>query len=212
MYVTSKHLLDQYGIILCIYVSLRSTSSLSSTSSPQIYVTDICVQFSNICSFSNCKIGVQFSNLWPFLSFTNRRSLTSLTYELALTNKLAIDLRIPLYRTAIWDNDVSWCRLSLDADLRIQYINVDVVINVVNHVSYVGCYKGWWDTDCTNPCPVNCISGHCYPGNGSCVWGCNPDNCLSDICDTVTGVCTDGCKIGLDGDSCDRGKFGIFPQ
>ena len=102
--------------------------------------------------------------------------------------------------------------MSLDADLRIQYINVDVAINVVNHVSYVGCYKGWWDTDCTNPCPVNCISGHCYPGNGSCVWGCHPDNCLSDICDTVTGVCTDGCKIGLDGDSCDRGKFGIFPQ
>ena len=42
-----------------ICVRLRSTSSLQSTSNPQI--------------------GVQFSNLWPFLTFSNRRPMTSLT-------------------------------------------------------------------------------------------------------------------------------------
>jgi hypothetical protein len=49
---------------------------------------------------------------------------------------------------------------------------------------YTGCYKDWWDSDCSKPCPATCVGGHCYPGNGSCVWGCNPDNCLNDICDT----------------------------
>ena len=72
---------------------------------------------------------------------------------------------------------------------------------------YTGCYKGWWDSDCSKPCPVTCVGGHCYPGNGSCVWGCDPDNCLNDICDTATGICTQGCKIGLRGDYCDKGKL-----
>jgi len=61
--------------------------------------------------------------------------------------------------------------------------------------------------DCGNPCPVNCISGHCYPGNGRCVRNCNSGNCLNDVCDTDTGVCTDGCKIGLEGDYCDRCEY-----
>jgi len=41
-------------------------------------------------------IGVQFSNLWPFLIFSNRHLMTSLAYALTLTltNKSAIDLRI----------------------------------------------------------------------------------------------------------------------
>ena len=67
-------------------------------------------------------------------------------------------------------------------------------------------YRGFWGTDCSKPCPVNCISGHCYLGKGSCVWGCNSDSYLNDMCDTDTGVCTDGCKIGLDGNYCDRCK------
>lgn len=54
------------------------------------------------------------------------------------------------------------------------------------------------------PCPVSCISGHCSPGNGSCVWGCNPYNCLNYACNTANGVCSQGCKIGLEGDFCDR--------
>lgn len=59
----------------------------------------------------------------------------------------------------------------------------------------------------SNPCPANCVHGHCYPGNGSCVWGCNSDNCLNAIYNADTGVCTHGCKIGLDGDYCDDCKL-----
>ena len=72
---------------------------------------------------------------------------------------------------------------------------------------HTGCDKGWWNSNCSTPCPVNCLGHHCYPGNGSCVWGCNPDNCLNDICDIDTGKCTQGCKIGLRGDYCDKGKL-----
>ena len=72
---------------------------------------------------------------------------------------------------------------------------------------YTGCYKGWWGSDCSNPCPATCVVGHCLPANGSCVWGCNPDNCLSDKCDTTTGICTQGCEIGRRGNYCDRSKF-----
>jgi hypothetical protein len=72
---------------------------------------------------------------------------------------------------------------------------------------YTGCHKGWWGIDCSNPSPATCVDRHCYPSNGSCVWGCDPDNCLNDICDTATGICTQGCKIGLRGDYCDKGKF-----
>ena len=72
---------------------------------------------------------------------------------------------------------------------------------------YRGCYKDWWGNDCSKPCPAMCVDGHCYPGNGNCVWGCNPDNCLNDICDTATGVCTQVCNIGLSGDYCDKRKF-----
>jgi hypothetical protein len=72
---------------------------------------------------------------------------------------------------------------------------------------YTGCYKGWWGSDCSNPSPATCVDRHCYPSNGSCVWGCDPVNCLNDTCDTDTGICTQGCKIGLRGDYCDKGKF-----
>ena len=48
---------------------------------------------------------------------------------------------------------------------------------------YTGCYKGWWVSDCSKPCPATCVDRHCYPGNGNCVWGCT---------------------IGQDGDNCDR--------
>jgi hypothetical protein len=75
------------------------------------------------------------------------------------------------------------------------------------YMSYTGCYKGWWGIDCSNPSPATCVDRHCYPSNGSCVWGCDPDNCLNDKCDTASGICTDGCKIGLRGDYCDKGKF-----
>ena len=93
---------------------------LRQTSVPQIYVlfsnSQICVQFLNLCPFSNSQIYVlfqilksiavshflksmsffKFSNLLPFLTFSNRCLMTSLMYALTLilTNKLAIDLRI----------------------------------------------------------------------------------------------------------------------
>jgi len=72
--------------------------STSQTSVPQIYVL-----FTNSQSVSNSQIyvlfqilksGVQFSNLWPFLNFSNRRPMKSMTYALILTNKWAIDLKI----------------------------------------------------------------------------------------------------------------------
>ena len=58
----------------------------------------------------------KFSNLWPFLTFWNQRPMTSLMF--ALSNKLAIDLRIwkgrwfenTLNRAVIWDSDISGCR------------------------------------------------------------------------------------------------------
>ena len=79
-------------------------------------------------------------------------------------------------------------------------------------VRIYGCYKGWWSIDCRTPCPATCVDGHCLPGNGNCVWGCNPDNCLNDKCDATTGNCTQGCKIGRREDYCDRacesGTFG----
>ena len=64
----------------------------------------------------------KFSNRRPILKpmvishFSNRNPMTSLTY--ALTNKSDIDLRIlkdsdlriPLNRTVIWDNDISGCQ------------------------------------------------------------------------------------------------------
>ena len=58
---------------------------LKSTSNSQIYVL-----------FTNSQIGIQFLYLWQFLTFSNRRPMTSLTYALTLTlsNKLAIDLKI----------------------------------------------------------------------------------------------------------------------
>ena len=53
-----------------------------------LYVTDL----PQICPF------FKFSNLWWFLTFSNQRQMTSLTYALTLilnvTNKAAIDLEI----------------------------------------------------------------------------------------------------------------------
>ena len=96
------------------------------------YFTYICS--SDLCPFSNSQIGVQFLNLWPFLTFLNRRPIfksmtvsqflkstfnaSTLTLTLTLINKSAIDLRIwknadlriPLNRTVVWDNEVSGCR------------------------------------------------------------------------------------------------------
>lgn len=70
-----------------------------------------------------------------------------------------------------------------------------------NTTLWLGCFRGWWGSGCRKQCPGKCISGHCFPNNGNCVWGCYPENCLNEICDVEIGVCTDGCSIGLDGES-----------
>lgn len=67
-----------------------------------------------------------------------------------------------------------------------------------------GCWKGTWGINCTNSCPDNCIDNHCYPENGSCIWGCDSRNCLQEKCDRNTGVCSDGCKNGLVGQNCNN--------
>ena len=46
--------------------------------SPSAGAMHICVRLG---STSNPQIDVQFSNLWPFLTFSNRRPMTSLTYS-----------------------------------------------------------------------------------------------------------------------------------
>ena len=79
--------------------------STSETSLPQIYVLfffffffliQILQSASNsqiFALFTNAQIGVHFSKC-PFLTFSNRCPMTSLTYALTLTNKSAIDLWI----------------------------------------------------------------------------------------------------------------------
>ena len=71
------------------------------------YVTDL----PQICPFFK----FQFSNLWWFLTFSNQRQMTSLTYAptliLNVTNKAAIDLEI--WKGCRFENT-----LKLDCDLR----------------------------------------------------------------------------------------------
>ena len=80
----------------------------------------------------------------------------------------------------------------------------------MNHALPTDCNKGWWSTNCKNSCPVYCISGHCTPGNGSCVRGCNSYNCLNDAYARATGVYSQGCKIGLEGDYCNRCEHNVL--
>ena len=77
------------------------------------YITDICT--SDLCPCSNSQIGVQFPNLWSFLTFSNRCPMTSLAYALilTLTNKSAIDRRI-------WKGRRFEHSLKSDCDLRQQ--------------------------------------------------------------------------------------------
>ncbi|XP_071181860.1 neurogenic locus notch homolog protein 2-like [Mytilus edulis] len=72
------------------------------------------------------------------------------------------------------------------------------------YVAINGCQKGFWGNNCEIHCADNCINRHCHPGNGSCVWGCNPTNCLNDLCKNDTGVCTDGCKERRTGLYCEK--------
>jgi len=57
--------------------------------------------------------------------------------------------------------------------------------------------------DCNQQCSLKCTDQHCYPGNGSCVWGCN---CLRDNCDNST-ICTEGCNKGYAAQYCNQCKY-----
>ncbi|XP_052059438.1 receptor-type tyrosine-protein phosphatase alpha-like isoform X4 [Mytilus californianus] len=60
-------------------------------------------------------------------------------------------------------------------------------------IAIYGCLNGTWGTACEMPCPDECINRHCYPENGSCVWGCQEQRCFHGVCDAKTDVCTSGC-------------------
>ncbi|CAG2257239.1 PTPRT [Mytilus edulis] len=81
---------------------------------------------------------------------------------------------------------------------------VDGPVIELCYVAINGCQKSRWGSTCQYLCVENCIERHCYPRNGSCVWGCNADNCLNDICNKDTAVCTDGCKEKRTGRYCNK--------
>ncbi|CAC5376552.1 PTPRT [Mytilus coruscus] len=72
------------------------------------------------------------------------------------------------------------------------------------YVAINGCKKTFWGSNCTKSCTERCIDQHCYPGNGSCVLGCNTKNCLNDLCDNSTAVCTNGCIERRTGTYCNK--------
>ncbi|VDH90184.1 receptor-type tyrosine-protein phosphatase A [Mytilus galloprovincialis] len=72
------------------------------------------------------------------------------------------------------------------------------------YVSINGCRKNFWGRDCASNCSKRCIDQHCYPGNGSCVWGCNTKHCLNDLCNKHTAVCSHGCEERRTGTYCNK--------
>ncbi|XP_052080668.1 plexin-B1-like isoform X9 [Mytilus californianus] len=69
------------------------------------------------------------------------------------------------------------------------------------YVAINGCPKKFWGSNCSTPCSKDCIDQHCYPGNGSCVWGCN---CINSICNVDTLVCSEGCMENRTGRNCNK--------
>ncbi|CAC5421816.1 Tyrosine-protein phosphatase non-receptor type 5,Receptor-type tyrosine-protein phosphatase R,Receptor-type tyrosine-protein phosphatase S,Receptor-type tyrosine-protein phosphatase eta,Tyrosine-protein phosphatase non-receptor type 7,Receptor-type tyrosine-protein phosphatase N2,Tyrosine-protein phosphatase non-receptor type 12,Receptor-type tyrosine-protein phosphatase delta [Mytilus coruscus] len=77
------------------------------------------------------------------------------------------------------------------------------------YIEIYGCWRGFWGADCTQSCPVECVNHDCYPGNGSCVWGCDLNRCFHGTCDNDSGVCTRGCKNGRAGRYCNHYNLAI---
>ncbi|XP_071129272.1 uncharacterized protein [Mytilus edulis] len=75
------------------------------------------------------------------------------------------------------------------------------------YVAIYGCWKGTWETNCTDTCSPKCINQHCYPSDGFCVWGCDPQNCRNNTCNNQTGVCTEGCVDGWVGQYCNTNSL-----
>ncbi|XP_071160326.1 uncharacterized protein [Mytilus edulis] len=73
------------------------------------------------------------------------------------------------------------------------------------YVDINGCQKTFWGSSCEISCAESCMEQHCFPGNGSCIFGgCSDKNCLKSNCDRDTAVCTEGCKIRRTGSYCDK--------
>ncbi|XP_052080748.1 plexin-B2-like isoform X2 [Mytilus californianus] len=73
------------------------------------------------------------------------------------------------------------------------------------YVAIYGCPKSFWGSNCNISCAVNCREQHCFPGNGSCVFGgCSNTNCLNNNCDEDTEVCIEGCKGDRTGPYCNK--------
>ncbi|CAC5387616.1 PLXNB [Mytilus coruscus] len=73
------------------------------------------------------------------------------------------------------------------------------------YVAINGCPKTFWGNNCKLSCPESCIEQHCFPGNGSCIWGgCSDENCLQRNCDKDSAICYDGCKENRTGPFCNK--------
>ncbi|CAC5409016.1 unnamed protein product [Mytilus coruscus] len=83
----------------------------------------------------------------------------------------------------------------------VYFFNRDRVVELC-YIEINGCWKGTWGDGCTTDCPVECIGRHCYPGNGSCIWGCDVQECFHGTCDAETSICTKGCVPGRGGRYC----------
>ncbi|CAC5380710.1 unnamed protein product [Mytilus coruscus] len=89
----------------------------------------------------------------------------------------------------------------LSPTLNIYFFNRHTYVELC-YIEIYGCWKGTWGTDCTTDCPVECIDRHCYPQNGSCIWGCDVQKCFHGKCDANTDICTMGCEAGQGGRHC----------
>ncbi|VDI43322.1 Hypothetical predicted protein [Mytilus galloprovincialis] len=68
----------------------------------------------------------------------------------------------------------------------------------------------FWGNNCDIPCAESCAGQHCFPGNGSCIWGgCSDNNCLNSNCENKTEKCTDGCIRHRTGALCNKYFLGI---
>ncbi|CAC5384280.1 unnamed protein product [Mytilus coruscus] len=64
-----------------------------------------------------------------------------------------------------------------------EYMNKSYPFQPIVELCYVainGCQTKFWGINCDISCAKHCIEQHCYPGNGSCIWGCHDENCLED--------------------------------
>lgn len=64
----------------------------------------------------------------------------------------------------------------------------------------LGCNKTFWGKNCSQSCSTHCKDQHCFPENGSCVWGCDCPGICNVLC------LLDGCEENRTGLSCNKCK------